>query len=319
MISIRNLTHIYPGTRKQPDRTALDGLSVEVPAGAFCILAGPNGSGKSTLFRILCGLALPSAGEVQVAGHDLVTDPAAVRGVLGVVFQSPAVDKHLTVAENLGLQADLYGLKGAAKTERMAEALGWTELKERTGQKVETLSGGLARQLELAKALMTRPQVLLLDEPTTGLDPVSRRKFLDALKAVQKQRPMTVLMTTHIFDEAEDADQVVILKSGLLLANDSPTALRATLGREMVVAVAHDAPALEARLVSELGLVVRRHGDELRLEETENGESLPLLQTLLDRYRPDLTSISIKRPALEDVFIHLTSQAEARQLEQTGS
>jgi ABC-2 type transport system ATP-binding protein len=309
MIVIKDLTHVYPGGRKVGPRTAIDSLNLSVGEGEFVILSGPNGSGKSTLFRILCGLALPSKGSVSIGGFDLFAQPASVRRILGVVFQNPAVDKHLTVAENLKIHGDLYGLRGAEFAARRDEALGWTDLDGRLDQRVETLSGGLARQVELAKVLMTRPRVLLLDEPTTGLDPSSRRNFLDALHRLQRERGMTVLMTSHVFAEAEDVDRVAIMREGKLLAYDSPQALKARIGTEMVVVRPNDADAFAETLRNELGLAVRRHGDELRLEETENGEGLPMLERILERYRPQIRAISIKQPDLDDVFVHVTSRA----------
>lgn len=309
MITIQNLSHTYPGTRKMPPRTALSDLSLHVREGEFTILSGPNGSGKSTLFRILCGLTLPGTGRVTVGGFDLVSQPAKVREIMGVVFQSPAVDKHLSVGENLKLHADLYGLKGAEFTRRRDAALAWTDLDGRLEHKVDTLSGGLARQVELAKVLMTDPKVLLLDEPTTGLDPMSRRNFLGALHRLQKERGMTVLMTSHVFSEAEEVDRVAIMREGKLLAYDTPAALRALIGTEMVVVQARDAEALAERLRAEMGLAVRTIGDEVRLEETENGKSLPLLEAILERYRADISSIAVKQPGLDDVFVHVTGKA----------
>jgi ABC-2 type transport system ATP-binding protein len=310
MIEIDQLTHIYPGRRSQSARRAIDSLSLKVADGQFCILSGPNGSGKSTLFRILCGMARPSSGTVRIAGHDLLKDPAAIRKIMAVVFQSPAVDKHLSVLENLRLHAALYGIGGREFRLRQDEALGWTEIKDRLGDRVGTLSGGLARQVELAKCLLTRPRLLLLDEPTTGLDPASRASFLAALRMLQAERGITVLMTTHIFSEAEEVDRVAIMKAGRLLAFDSPQHLRARLGREMVVVQSRDAEALAARIHREMGLSVRLHGDEIRLGETVHGGGLPLLEDLLVRYRVQIESIAIKQPGLEDVFIHLTSAAQ---------
>lgn len=309
MIVITDLTHVYPGSRKVAPRTAIDALTLSVAEGEFAILSGPNGSGKSTLFRILCGLALPSSGTVRIGGIDLFALPAKVRGIMGVVFQNPAVDKHLTVAENLKLHADLYGIGGGGFRTRRDDALGWTDLADRLDQKVETLSGGLARQVELAKVLMTRPRVLLLDEPTTGLDPASRRNFLAALLRLQRERGMTVLMTSHVFSEAEDVDRVAIMAEGKLMAFDTPQALKARIGTEMVVIRPRDPETFAETLRTDLGLAVRRHGDEVRLEETENGEGLPMLQRILDRYRPEILSISIKQPDLEDVFVHVTGRA----------
>ena len=324
MITIESLTHIYPSGRKTAARTAIADLSLQVRQGEFVILSGPNGSGKSTLFRILCGLALPSAGRVRVAGFDLVAEPAKVRAVMGVVFQSPAVDTHLSGAENLAIHADLYGFRGADFLRRREEALAWTDLADRLEQKVDTLSGGLARQVELAKVLMTDPKVLLLDEPTTGLDPVSRRNFLTALHKLQRNRGMTVLMTSHVFSEADDVDRVAIMREGKLLAYDTPAALKAMIGTEMVVVQAKDCEGFAQRLRDEMGLAVRVIGDEVRLEETENGDSLPLLEKILERYRPDIASIAIKQPGLDDVFVHVTSRAVpdhalALDLKRTGS
>ncbi len=312
MIRVSNLTHIYPATRRTPARTALDRLSLAVEAGEFCILSGPNGSGKSTLFRILCGMTLPSAGSVEIAGHDLIRDPAAARARMGVVFQSPAVDKHLSVIENLRLHGRLHGIGRREAAARLDDALGWSELRERLDDRVIALSGGLARQLELAKCLLTRPELLLLDEPTTGLDPASRRQFLDALEAIQRAHGVTVLMTTHIFAEAERADRVAIVKDGRLLAHAAPDSLRAMLGREMVVARGRAAGELAGRIRAELGLAAYVHGDEVRLEETASGGGLPLLERVLGRYRDQIDSIAIKQPDLEDVFIHLTGRGDAR-------
>ncbi len=311
MIDIRNLTHIYAGSRKTRPRKALDDLTLHVAEGEFCILSGPNGSGKSTLFRILCGMALPSAGTIRLAGLDLVREPRAVRRHIGVVFQSPAVDKHLTVMENLRLQASLYRLPAREFNARLTESIAWADIADRLDDKVDTLSGGLSRQVELAKCLLTRPSILLADEPTAGLDPASRRNFVATLHRLQRERKMTVLMTSHIFSEAEEVDRVAIMKDGVLLAHDRPQTLRAALGREMVVVHSHDPLRLEARIADELGLRARRHGEEIRIEETENGACLPILARLLDHFRADITFIAIKQPGLEDVFIHLTSTAPA--------
>jgi ABC-2 type transport system ATP-binding protein len=309
MIRIQSLTHVYPAGRKVAARIAVDDLTLSVGEGEFAILSGPNGSGKSTLFRILCGLALPSKGSVTIGGFDLFAEAAKVRRILGVVFQSPAVDKHLSVAENIRIHADLYGITGADFRARRDEGLAWTDLGDRLDQRVETLSGGLARQVELAKVLMTRPRVLLLDEPTTGLDPGSRRNFLDALHRLQREKGITVLMTSHVFAEAENVDRVAIMKDGKLLAYDSPQALKARIGTEMVVVQPADPETFAQKLRDELGLAVRRHGDELRLEETENGEGLPLLERIVERWRPEIRSISIKQPDLDDVFVHVTGRA----------
>jgi len=312
MIRIESLTHVYPGGRRQPPRTAVEDLTLHVPEGRFAILSGPNGSGKSTLFRILCGLARPSRGRVLIGGHDLLADPASARSLMGVVFQSPAVDKHLSVQENLSIHAALYGLTGGAFTSRMDEALAWTDLDGRLSDRVDTLSGGLARQVELAKCLLTRPRLLVLDEPTTGLDPASRRSFLSALTRLRRDRGMTVLMTSHIFSEAEDVDSVAIMADGRLLAYDTPQALRARLKGDVLVIDSADPDTLAAKLKADLGIETMRHGDELRVDEPPAGtDAVALLERVLSEYRALVRGITVKQPALEDVFIHVTAEARA--------
>jgi len=311
MIFIESLTHVYPGGRRQPPRTAIADLTLTVPDGRFTILSGPNGSGKSSLFRILCGLALPSRGRVLIGGHDLLADPASARALMGVVFQSPAVDKHLSVRENLSIHAALYGLSGTAFRDRLTEALDWTDLKGRLNDRVETLSGGLARQVELAKCLLTRPRLLLLDEPTTGLDPASRRAFLDALGRLRQERGMTVLMTSHIFSEAEGVDSVAIMANGRLLAHDTLQALRARLTGDVVVIETDTPDDLAARLTDDLGAPVIRHGETLRVDRAPGGDAVAFLQRVLADYRDLVRGITVKQPTLEDVFIHVTAEARA--------
>ncbi len=308
MIIIENLKHIYPGSRRQKARTAIHDLNLRVAEGTFCILSGPNGSGKSTLFRILCGVAQPSAGNVTIGGHNLARDPQAVRQIMGVVFQSPAVDKQLSVMENLRLHGAMHGLRGAAFEARLQDALSWSDIGERLGDRVDTLSGGLARQVELAKVLLTSPRVLLLDEPTTGLDPASRRAFLGALKRLQAERGMTVLMTSHVFSEAEDADAVAIMRDGHLLAHDTPQTLRALVGHKMVV-VQSRTPAVLAQAINEkLGLMPLIHGDELRFEDIPADGPVALIERLLHEWQSDILSVAVKQPTLEDVFIHVTGK-----------
>ena len=305
MIKIDNLKHIYPAKGKEKPFTAIAGLNLMVNPEEFVILSGPNGSGKSTLFRILSSLLRPSAGRVTIAGFDLFKEGDKARRALGVVFQSPAVDKYLTVGENLAIQADLYGISDREFIARRDQALEWTTIKDRINQKVEHLSGGMARQVELAKCLLTRPQILLLDEPTTGLDPQSRRLFMEALRKVQRELGMAVLMTSHIFSEAEDADRVAIMRKGELLAYDSPANLKAQMGQEVLLIEGRNLDKI-AGLLGE-GLSPRIHGDSLRVEIANSDSILSLLEKILVQHRQDITSLAIKKPELEDFFIRITA------------
>ncbi|MEO5339089.1 MAG: ABC transporter ATP-binding protein [Magnetococcus sp. MYC-9] len=312
MIQIQRVSHRY-ARRKQPPLQALTECSLSIAADTIFALTGPNGGGKSTLFRILCGLLQPSAGGVQMAGVALLQNPAAARRLLGVVFQHPALDKHLTVLENLHIHADLHGLEPRTVSERLVTDLAWAGLEERQHDRVSTLSGGLARRVELVKALLHRPSILLLDEPTSGLDPGGRRDFLDTLFRVRRERGVTVLMTSHLFAEAEQADQVGILHQGRLLAVGSPETLRSQLGQEMLViqtSRAHEAEALSALLRQRPAIQVVQREQELRV----TGIDSETLQQLLSRHRQRFQSLVIQHPTLEDVYIHHTSPAQATEV-----
>lgn len=304
-VVIHKLTHWYLGNRRQKPRKALDGLNLAIPAGTFFVLTGPNGSGKSTLLRILCGLTRPSTGTIAINGHDLFQQPQMARQCMGVVFQKPALDKHLTVLENLRIHADLYGLTLPIFKSRLEQALPWSDLKERLNDRVETLSGGLARQAELVKVLLHEPTLLILDEPTVGLDPGGRIAFIATLQRLQKMRNVTILMTSHLFAEAEKADQVAILRQGNLLAMDSPGQLKAQLGQEILVIQGESLEKINGQLSQRTDITVQQHPHELRIQ---GGDLLQLMAELLANHRVTIKTLSIKQPELEDLYIHLTGR-----------
>ena len=223
MLEVRQLVQRYGS------RTALDGLSLSLPAGQFVALLGPNGAGKSTLFQVLTGLFSASGGEVGVAGHSLRHAATKALARIGVVFQQMSLDLDLSVRRNLQFHADLHGLPRRVAAERIAEgcaALGTA------ADPVRELSGGNRRKVELVRALLHRPQVILMDEPTVGLDPKSRRDLLAAVRADVAQRGSTVLWATHLVEEAEAADRVLVLHQGRLLADGTPTEVAQALGGE---------------------------------------------------------------------------------------
>lgn len=305
MIQIQALSHLYPNGR-QPPRTALDDLHLTIGTGEFFVLSGPNGGGKSTLFRILCGLQRQTHGTVTIDGLDLWGASARVRRIMGVVFQKPALDKHLTVLENLRIHAELYNLDHTTFQERLGESLEWSGLGERLHDKVLTLSGGLARQVELVKAILHRPRLLLMDEPSTGLDPGARHAFVKTVQRLQREHGMTVMMTSHVFSEAEEADSVAILQKGRLLARDTPAALKASLGREILVVRSGEPDAIAAELEGRNGVTLYRRNGEVRVE----GEGVvDLLEPLLARHRERITALTVQQPTLDDVYIHLTGHS----------
>ena len=303
MIAVDHLSHRYPGDRAA--RPALDRVSLHVESGQFCAVIGPNGSGKSTLFRILSGAVSPSEGRITLDGAP--AGSAAARRALGVVFQAPALDGVLTVRENLALWGRLHGLSGRRLAARIDDVTAWTRIGDRLDARAATLSGGQQRQAELAKCLIPEPPVLLLDEPTTGLDPAGRAAFSEVLGTLRHDTGLTVLMTTHVFDEAQAADLVVVMQSGKVIAMDTPSTLAARLGAEMVVISCREPGRLAARLRAE-SLSVRATAEDVRVGDLDREAALRLVADILDRHGSQITSIAIKQPTLTDVFLALTGE-----------
>jgi ABC-2 type transport system ATP-binding protein len=303
VISVQNLVHRYDG------RTALDDVSFDVrPAELFGLL-GPNGSGKTTLFRILSTLMIPTAGRAVIMGFDAAKDPAALRRQIGVVFQAQSVDEKLTAYENLWHQGHLYGLHGPALRARIQEILGRVGLADRAKELVETFSGGMARRVELAKGLLHHPSVLLLDEPTTGLDPGARRDLWQYLQILRDEERVSVIVTTHLMEEAERCDRLAILNEGKLVALGTPTELKHEIGGDVILLDATgDAESLAQRISTRFHLDATVLGDQGRRNhvriEMENGHRF--ITGVVEAFPGEIQAVSVSKPTLEDVFIHRT-------------
>lgn len=303
VISVQNILHRYDG------RTALDDVSFDVrPAELFGLL-GPNGSGKTTLFRILSTLMVPTAGRALIMGFDAAKDPAALRRQIGVVFQAQSVDEKLTAYENLWHQGHLYGLHGAALKARIKEILGRVGLADRMKELVETFSGGMARRVELAKGLLHHPSVLLLDEPTTGLDPGARRDLWQYLQILRDQERVSVIVTTHLMEEAERCDRLAILNEGKLVALGTPTELKREIGGDVILLdVTGDAESLAQRIGSRFNVDATAMGNPSRARqvriEMENGHRF--ITGLVEAFPGEIQAVRVSKPSLEDVFIHRT-------------
>src|SRR5881394_471926 len=241
-IAVRELVHRYG------NRTALNGVTFDVRPAEFFVLLGPNGSGKTTIFRILSTLMVPVGGRALILGHDAAREPSQLRREIGVVFQSQSIDLKLTASENLRHQGHLYGLRGRELSNRIQAILERVGLADRAREKTETFSGGMQRRLELAKGLLHGPRVLLLDEPTTGLDPGARRDVWQYLRILRDQEQVTVLVTTHLMEEAEKCDRLAILNEGKLVAIGTPTELKQEIGGDVIVLEAKDPDALAVRI-----------------------------------------------------------------------
>lgn len=286
-------------------RAALDEVTFTVPVGEIFALLGPNGGGKSTLFKILSTLIPPTSGDVQIFGEDLRHNPEAVRNRIGVVFQSPSLDPKLTVTENLTCHGYLYGLSKAALRERMGALLARMGMSDRGRNLVSTLSGGLQRRVELAKALLHRPELLLLDEPSTGLDPGARREFNDYLHRLREQGNVTIVLTTHIMEEAERCDRVGILHQGKLVALDTPEALKAQVGGDVVAIRARNVVEFRDKLIRRFSCVPTMVDGLLRIERPRGHE---FVRELVDAFPGDIQSVTFGKPTLEDVFVHQTGR-----------
>ncbi|MEE8435362.1 MAG: ABC transporter ATP-binding protein [bacterium] len=308
MVGLRDLCLSYDGRR------ALQDISFEVWSGERFALLGPNGSGKSTLLRILSTLLRPSSGTAEVDGLDTTAHPGAVRNRLGVVFQTPGLDGKLSVAENLRFQGYLFGLSGRKLAARVDEVLERFGLESRRRDMVETLSGGLKRRAELAKALLHRPALLLLDEPSTGLDPAARRNFWDTLDQLHDEGGLTIVLTTHLMEEAERCGRVALLDQGRTVAVDTPGALKKDLGETVVVIETPRPAALEPRLTSLLGLEVILRDGKLHLSQThgvhqgEKDFDASVIQRLLNEFGDEITAVRLGRPTLDDVFLARTGR-----------
>lgn len=284
-------------------RCALDRVALDVAPGEVFALLGPNGGGKSTLFRLLATLLRPQQGVLRVLGCDLAAQPQRVRPYLGVVFQSPSLDKKLAVAENLAYQGRICGLPRAQRAARITELLAQFGLSDRARDAVETLSGGLRRRVELAKALLHRPRVLLLDEPSTGLDPGARSELWQHLQELRRTAGTTVLLTTHLLEEADKADRVGILDRGRLVALDAPEALKRAVGGDVLEIEADGVNDLAAALAGRADCQTQLLDGVLRLR-VEGGPAWA--PRLFAEFPGRIRSLRITHPSLEDVFIART-------------
>jgi ABC-2 type transport system ATP-binding protein len=299
-VEVDGLSHNYGG------RLALDNLSFAVrPAEIFGLL-GPNGSGKTTLFRILSTLMVPTGGAARIEGFDVAREPNRARQQTGIVFQARSLDLKLTVAENLKHQGHLYGLRGEMLRRRSQEVLSRVGLSDRAQEYVETLSGGMQRRVELAKGLIHSPAVLLLDEPSTGLDPGARRDMWQYLQTLKDQEGVSILVTTHLMEEAEHCDRLAILNQGNLVALGSPAQLKSAIGGDVLLFTTSSAEAarsLAERVSARFGVEATALGNAVRLEQPDGHR---LVTSVVEAFPGETEGVSISRPSLEDVFIQRT-------------
>jgi ABC-2 type transport system ATP-binding protein len=296
MIRAEGLSRSFGATR------AVDGLDLSIDAGCCFGLLGANGSGKSTTIQLLATLLLPSAGTATVAGHRTDREPVKVRAAIGMVFQDAALDRALSVDDNLRFAGALCGLPPAAVAARSGELLALFEIAEKRDQAVATLSGGQRRAVDIARALLHRPAVLLLDEPTTGLDPVNRRTLWTFLRRLCREQGTTLLVSTHLLDEAGDCDRVLFMARGRALGGGRPHELIARAGAH-VLELTGDEEATSAFAGLGPG---RRDGPVYRVRIHDPAFTINQLDA---QALARLSAVTLRRPRLEDVYLDLHHQA----------
>jgi len=293
--------------------TAVGGISFAVEAGEIFGLLGPNGAGKSTLIRMLTTLLPPSDGTATINGFDIVTQANGVRESIGVIPQAMTSDLELSVHENLLIFAKLYGVPRSKRDRLIAELLEAVELTPWAGAQVKNLSGGMRRRVEIARGLVHEPRVFFLDEPTTGLDPVSRVAVWGMIQRVQKERQLTVLITTHYMDEADKlCDRIAIVDHGKLMALDSPIRLKASIPGKNVLEVSFAAPPREwPAVLAALPHVesVTGHDDLYRIASGNGPATTTALVETAARAGVGIGSLSVQSTSLDDVFVHYTGHA----------
>jgi len=290
-----------------PGVTALDGIGLSVPAGSIFGVLGPNGAGKSTLTRVLCTLTTPDSGSASVCGIDVLRHPVRVRRVIGVVAQQHGSDPNATGRENLVLQGEFFGLTGRELKQRVSQSLERFDLADAADRVVRTYSGGMARKLDIAMGLLNYPQVLFLDEPTTGLDPEARAEMWQDIERLATEQRMTILLTTHYMDEADKlASQLAIIDRGRVVVQGSPEQLKRELSGDalQVELVEPDGDAAREALADVGGIDgVEIEGRTLRARAEDGGVALPGVLAALDGSDIRVASVKVARPSLDDVYL----------------
>ncbi len=296
-------------TKKFEDLVAVDGVDLDIPRGEIFGLLGPNGAGKTTIIRMLGGLSLPTAGGATVLGLDVVKQTREVKSRIGVVPQNNVLDRDINVYRNLVYHAKLHGMSRTEAAAKMDEVLAFTELEAKRDSRIDDLSGGMKRRLVVAKAMMHSPEVLILDEPTTGLDPQSRRMVWDKVRSL-RATGITIILTTHYMDEADAlCDRIGIIDNGKVIAMGTPRELKAQLGHKTVLEVTVRAEAVDTVLESLEGKTFAKdvHA-EGSVIEVRTGDKKAVAVHLLTRYADDVETLQFREPTLEDVFIEMTGR-----------
>jgi len=291
--------------KRYGDIEAVAGVDFDVARGETFGFLGPNGAGKSTTIKMLCTLVDPTAGGARVAGHEVASERLEVRRRIGLVFQDSTLDGYLTAEENLSFHAQLYGMPRATTAARIDDVLEIVALTDRRGDRVLTFSGGMKRRLEIARGLLHAPQVLFLDEPTIGLDPQTRASIWEYVADLKRREDVTIFLTTHYMDEAEQCDRIAIMDAGKVLVVDTPAALKDGVGADRVRIATHDDEAAIVALREKFDLEAAIHEGEVTFHVRDGEQFVPRLFAELGI---GIRSVAVARPSLDDVFMSWTGR-----------
>ncbi|MGA7673571.1 MAG: ATP-binding cassette domain-containing protein [Rhizomicrobium sp.] len=296
--------------RKFGGFTAVDKVSFKVKEGEIFGLLGPNGAGKTTTISMLSTIIGITSGSATINGKDVKTEKDAVRNLIGIVFQDPSLDDELTGMENLDFHARLYGVKGDEKKEAIAKVLKLVELEDKANRQVKTYSGGMKRRLEIARGFIHNPKVLFLDEPTIGLDPQTRRKIWDYVKKLNKETKLTIMLTTHYIEEADElCNRVAIIDHGRIIKMDTPERLKDSLGGDIIrIGSSNGGKLAELIKKAKFAVSVKERSDSLEVTTKNGSEAIPKIIGIAKDAGIEVAYTTLKRPTLEDVFISLTGK-----------
>jgi ABC-2 type transport system ATP-binding protein len=295
-------------SKKFGDFTAVNNISFQVNHREIFGFLGPNGAGKSTTIKMICTLLAPTGGRIIVDGHDVIHDADAVRSAIGIVFQDNTLDSGLTAQENLEFHCMMYHIPRPERPQRIKDVLNLMELAEFKDRLVKTFSGGMRRRLEIARGLLHEPRLLILDEPTVGLDPQTRNYIWQYVRQLREQHDTTVFMTTHYMDEAENCDRIAVIERGKIIALDTPNGLRQLVEEDQVEIVVNDPARARQIIESSFGLQAEVESKTLRLRVTDANHFVPRLLTEAAAHNLQVESLQVRRASLEDVFIKLTGR-----------
>jgi len=301
-----NVIEIQNLTRKFGQLTAVDDVSFDVRRGEIFGFLGPNGAGKTTTINVLCTLLSPTSGKVTVNGYDVQKQRKKVQRSIGLIFQDTTLDDYLTAEQNLFFHAYAYGVPKKVREERIKELLELVELSDRRKGKINTFSGGMKRRLEIARGLLHHPEVLFLDEPTLGLDPQTRRRIWEYILSLREQNDLTIFLTTHYMDEAENCDRIAIIDYGKIVALDTPENLKNMVGGDVITIETENLEDAVSEVKEKYNLSAQIQDDTVTFSVPKGDTFLP---KFIRNFRGKLLSVSVHRPTLDDVFLKLTGHA----------